>query len=195
MKVNKATLSLELVNEETGELTTTDYDVTELVASKVGTVKKTSTRKKKVEDNDPDPKLTLEDNKYVLNEAAVTALGVEAGDRIDIKYEIKNKQENPIIGSSENLGTPAAGNKLTKSNTVSFRGKNHDKLAQYGTVFTFKPSPKGKGTFYIIGDAPQAVPVNEEPVDNSNDVDIQAEIDNLSNADSEVLPDDLNFTL
>ena len=79
-------------------------------------------------------------------------LGVEADDRVDIKFEKRDKVRVPVIGCNTAFGTQG-GNRLTKSNTVSYRGKNHDLLEEYGTVFSFKETDK-EGIFELIGDKP-----------------------------------------
>ena len=85
MKLIKITVKSEWVDEETGEVVTDER----ILNDETIKVKKASTsRKKKEEDNDPTPKLTLEDTKYLLNNAAISALGVEAGDKLDIKYQV-----------------------------------------------------------------------------------------------------------
>jgi hypothetical protein len=124
----------------------------EVVNDDLPKAKKTSSKTTKKADEDPEPKVTLEDNKYSLNTAALTLLGVEADDRIDIKFEKREKGRVPVIGNNVYFGTQG-GNRLTKSGTVSYRGKNHDLLEEYGTVFTLKETDK-EGIFEMIGDKP-----------------------------------------
>ena len=121
IKVHKITVTTEYLNEETGEIFT---DTRELKDDTVkGTKKKASkSSSTKIDDSNPNPILTLEDNKYILNAAAIEALGVEPGDTIDIKNQKIGTKKVKVIGSSETFGTKA-GNKLTQKGTVSFRGK------------------------------------------------------------------------
>lgn len=123
-------------DDETGEIKVIDR---EAVNDDLPKAKKTSSSKKstKKADENPEPELILEDNKYTLNTAAVELLGVEADDRLDIKFEKRDKVRIPVIGCNTAFGTQG-GNRLTKSNTVSYRGKNHDLLEEYGTVFSLK---------------------------------------------------------
>ena len=137
-------------DDETGEVKVLNREVINDDLPKAK--KKTSAPKKSKADENPEPELILEDNKYVLNTAAVELLGVEADDRIDIKFEKKDKVRIPVIGCNTAFGTQG-GNRLTKSNTVSYRGKNHDTLEEYGTVFSFKETDK-EGIFELIGDKP-----------------------------------------
>ena len=73
--------------------------------------------------------LLLKDNKLILDPSLVNKLKVEPGDRIEIGYRERDGLLRPIISIGEN------GNKLTKSNTVSFRGVQHNTLAQFGSNF------------------------------------------------------------
>jgi len=142
-------------DDETGEVKVIDRKV---INDDLPKAKKTSSKATKKADENPEPELILEDNKYVLNTAAVELLGVEADDRIDIKFEKKDKVRIPVIGCNTAFGTQG-GNRLTKSNTVSYRGKNHDLLGEYGTIFSFKETDK-TGIFELIGDQP--LPVEKE---------------------------------
>ena len=137
-------------DDETGEVKVINREVVNDDLPKAK--KKTSTPKKSKADENPEPELILEDNKYSLNTAAIELLGVEADDRIDIKFEKRDKVRVPVIGCNTAFGTQG-GNRLTKSNTVSYRGKNHDLLEEYGTVFSFKETDK-EGIFELIGDKP-----------------------------------------
>lgn len=80
--------------------------------------------------------VTVADNKLVLSKEAVKALGGVVGDRIAINYwTVDSTTTFPVIGKSECFGDLTGGNKLTKSNTVSFRGVQRDILLEYGSSF------------------------------------------------------------
>ena len=80
--------------------------------------------------------VTVADNKLVLSKEAVKALGGVAGDRITINYwTVDSETTFPVIGKSECFGDSTGGNRLTKSNTVSFRGTQRDILLEYGSFF------------------------------------------------------------
>lgn len=196
MKVNSAIITVELVDEETGELTNQTLDIAELVSEKLSTVKKKTTKTtKKVEDNDPTPRLVLMDNKYSLNNAAIELLGAEEGDKIDIKYEVKNKKHKPVIGTADSFGTKG-GNKLTKSNTVSYRGKNNDELSEYGTEFTIGSAAKTERTFYLISEAmANETPEVEDAIDEINVEDEIASVTPDVDDAAAITLDDLNFDL
>ncbi len=80
--------------------------------------------------------VTIANNKLVLSKEAVKALGGVAGDRIAINYwTVDSTTTFPVIGKAEYFGDSTGGNRLTKSNTVSFRGMQRDILLEYGSFF------------------------------------------------------------
>ena len=92
------TLSYEMsVDTSTGEILET-----KLISRKVDSsdIKPS----KKVVDFDTEPKLILESNKYYLNDAAISLMGIEPGDKIDIKYEENKNGKFPVIGIDESFG-------------------------------------------------------------------------------------------
>lgn len=125
--------TFKVVNIETGEV-------------QENKIPKKVSKKNTVEESS-EPLLTLDSNKYYLTSSAVSLLNVEAGDRIDIKYEKKYNKLVPVIGSNSVFNTQG-GNKLSKNNTVSCRGKANEELSKYGTVFALQP--KGNGLFYLV---------------------------------------------
>ena len=81
-------------------------------------------------------RVTVLENKLVLTQEAVDLLNASSGDRIAINYvQVSNQETFPVIGKSDSFVDPNSGNKLTKSNTVSFRGVQNDMLSKYGTTF------------------------------------------------------------
>lgn len=162
------------VDTETGEMTTkcikrtvdkTNFEVSE---------KKTA-KKKVVEDNSS-PQLTLEDNKYRLNTAAIELMGVSAESKIDIKYEKQGKTMIPVIGSDEAFGT-RGGNRLSKSNTVACRGSKHEELVKYGNIFQIIPHDSKAGLFILKGDAQVDTLDGDENVSIDEEIDISQLID------------------
>lgn len=128
------------VDTESGESKTIKK---EIITDQVG--RKSS---KKVVEEDPIAKLTLADNKYILNSAALELLKASADDRIDIKYHKVGNSLVPIIGLDESFGTHN-GNRLTKSGTVACRGNANAQLSRYGDVFTLEPHKDD--TFLLVG--------------------------------------------
>ena len=84
--------------------------------------------------------IKVENNRLVLSSEAVKALNAIVGDRIAINYWNINKETTfPLIGKSELFSDPTNGNKLTKSNTVSYRGTQNKILKEYGSLFKLVP--------------------------------------------------------
>lgn len=167
VSVDTTTGEISVVNVETGEV-------------KEVKTKKTTSKKKKEEESS-EPQLILEDNKYCLNTAAVELLGVEPDDRLCIKYKKIGKTAVPVIGTEEVFRTKG-GNKLTKTNTVSCRGKANEELSTYGTVFTLSENPDGSGTFILTGDkAPETPVVHDEAVD-TEDEDIREDLEKIGDS-------------
>lgn len=137
------------VDTETGETKTLSK---ELVNKKTST-KSTST---KINDDDPNPKIILEENKYIINKAAAEMMDIEPGDRIDIKYRKVDGVDRILIGTNTSFGTKA-GNKLTNSYTVSYKGKNNEVLSEYGDEFEVIPldAPDLVGLFMLKGNKEQ----------------------------------------
>jgi hypothetical protein len=108
--------------------------------------KKTTTRTSKPKEIvlEDEAIITLESNKLVLNNKAAADMEVSYQDRILIKYEKIKGQKFPIpvIGTDISFGAEGSGNKLTKTNTISYRGNANTILAEYGNEFRleeFKP--------------------------------------------------------
>ena len=161
------------VNETTGEIKyigkeEITVDSASTKASKSSTKKSTS----KVDDN-PEPLITLEAKKLVLTQGAVDALNPCEDCRIDIKYKKKDKKSVPIIATDVTFKTKG-GNKLTKSNTVSYRGSANEKLSAYGTTFKLEPT-EDEGIYYLVGDKVQEeISIPDEIIDIENELDIES---------------------
>ena len=139
------TLSYEMsVDTSTGEILET-----KLISRKVDSsdIKPS----KKVVNSDTEPKLILESNKYYLNDAAISLMNIEPGDKIDIKYEENKNGKFPVIGIDESFGVKG-GNKLNKSNTVSFRGTKNLELSKYGSEFKIIPHPSKSDLFVLTSE-------------------------------------------
>lgn len=155
------------VNPETGEMKLLAKEETTVDTTNETKPKKSSTKA----DNNPEPLVTLDSNKLILTQGAVDLLQVCEDCRVDIKYEKKDKQQRPVIGTDVAFSTKG-GNKLTKSNTVSYRGAANEKLATYGTVFKLEPT-ENKGIYYLVGDKnPEEIQVPEEIIDIESELDI-----------------------
>lgn len=175
------------IDEQTGEVKFIGKE--EITVDTTKTVKRTSTKSTKVEENN-EPLITLDSNKLILTTGAVQTLNVCADCRLDIKYKKKDRTSVPVIGTDSAFGTKS-GNRLTKTNTVSFRGSANDKLSEFGTTFKLEPS-EDEGIFYMIGDKMNN-PVPEDTIDIESELDLDS-LDNLDIEDSVEL-EEFDFTL
>ena len=167
------------VNEQTGEITYIGKEEISVDTKATKSATKTSTKASAAKvDANPDPIITLDSNKFILTQGAVDLLQVCADCRVDIKYKKKDKKAVPIIGTDAAFGTKS-GNKLTKSNTVSYRGAANEKLSAYGTTFKLEPT-EDKGIYYLVGDKVQEEnSVPDEIIDIENELDIES-LDNIN---------------
>ena len=135
------------VDEKTGEITFIGKD-----EIKVDTAKKTSTSRKSSskKDENPEPIVTLDSTKLTLTQGAVDLLQVCEDCRIDIKYDKKDKQLLPKIGTDAAFKSKG-GNLLSGKNTVRYGGANNKKLAGYGTTFKLEPT-EDEGIYWLVGD-------------------------------------------
>ncbi|MCI5542465.1 MAG: hypothetical protein SPI94_03665 [Candidatus Onthovivens sp.] len=88
------------------------------------------------------PDIELTENKLILTNNAVQLLGIQSGDRVCINYYMENNQPIPLIGTPDMFGIND-GNKLTKTNTVSYRGEQNKFLQKYGTKFVLEKFKSG----------------------------------------------------
>lgn len=154
------------IDPETGDTVCVNREVVNDDIKK--TVKKSGSRKKKVEDNDTTPRIVLEENKYKINNAVVELLGLDLDEenRLLIQFEKVGRTKRPVFGTGSSFGNPDSGNKLTKSLTVACRGAANKELSEYGTEFTLEPHDKKEGLFILVGniEAPET-PEGDENVE------------------------------
>lgn len=174
IKIIKQTLVTQFVDDTTGEIF---EDSREFLDDSIKPKKKSSTKVKKIQDNDPVAKVILLDGKVQLNNSAINLTGYEPDMKIDIKFEKKGKKQIPVMMREEN-----SGNRLTKSYTISCRGSRHDDLLKYGDVFELEPYPEKDGYFYLKGnkaieddiiEVPQEI---SEPEDDFSDEDFDLDL-------------------
>ena len=117
-----------------------------------------------------EPKLVLSDNKFTLNDEAIRLLRVSVGDKIAIVFDSIGR---PMIGSADSLHIDG-GNKLTKSKSVSFRGKMNGQLAKFGNEFIIKEDGEGIGVLTSNGEpievVEEVVPDEEPPEKTDNSI-------------------------
>ena len=115
----------------------------------VGSVEKktrtTSTKKVKdiVEEIANEAIITLEPNKITFNSKTVADMEIEYEDRIVIKWEKDGKKMIPIIGKDVAFDEEGSGNKVTKSNSIAYKGKSNTVLAELGSEFTIETLREG----------------------------------------------------
>jgi len=124
------------------------------VEKKKTTTRKASTSKKEIVLED-ESIITREDNKLVFNNRAVQEIGLAPEDRVIIKYELnKGSDKFPIIGKDVDWNEEGSGNKVTKTFTVTYRGKVNTILSEYGS--TFNIIAHGDGLWKLVAkDAPE----------------------------------------
>ena len=139
MSVKQVTVTFEF-NSET-ELVSNVHAFVDGVEKKKTTTRKAPAKKEVVLEDKAI--ITREDNKLVLNNRCADTMGVKTDDRIIIKYEKIGKTRVPVIGTDTSWDEEGSGNRLTKSNTVAYRGKANTILAEYGTNFTLEAYKDG----------------------------------------------------
>lgn len=185
-----------VVDTTTGEIEVTNTETGEIKSCKA--IKKKSTKKSPKNDENPNPQLILEDNKYKFNSAAVELMKLNPDDRVDIKYEKRNGKLSPVIGKDEIFQT-SKGNRITKTYTVSYRGKANAELAQYGNIFDIKKHPETDGIFILIGNKDIQDVVDKEEVELPSDnteldlSDDDLDLTGLIDDNSELQASDFNF--
>lgn len=126
-------------------------------------------------DADTEPKVYLEENKLRLNNLALDVLKIKAGDRIDVQYS----NSKPLIGKSEAFGDESLGCKLTKTNTISFKGNKHEVLNMYGTEFVLRPTERQDQ--FVLDST-----IQPEKDENVNTEDIDIDLESLLEDDPEI---------
>jgi len=116
-------------------------------------------------------KLVKEENKLVLSEQLVADLEASHEDRIAVCYETIDDKYFPVIGLESRFGGKGSGNKLTKSNTVAFKGKQNETLAEFGTEFTAEPYTEG--VFKLVGNAQSTLHVPQKQAIKAVDMGIE----------------------
>lgn len=179
------TLTYEMaVNIDTGEILETRLINRDVNNSDIKPVK--SQRKIVQDDNDREPKLILEDNKYRLNNAAVELLNLNSDSKLVIRYEQSDTGDYPIIGTSESFKI-ASGNKISKSNTVACRGSNNAELAKYGTEFRLIAHPSRPHVFILNSN-------NMQQLNGDENIKISEEIDDINFGIEDLVEDIDNVT-
>ena len=111
--------------------------------------------------------LKIENNKLILSPELVSLLRASPGDRLIIGFSVIDGKLFPVISKNE------GGNVLTKSNTISFKGKQKEMLLQFGDEFTISPFTSDD-TIILIGNKPvvSCAPVTETDLEEPLDISI-----------------------
>ena len=185
LEIQSSKIVLTLVDTETGELFTKEATFGDF---KEATKKATTTRTRKAKtDDEPIPMIHLLEGKYQFNTKAIELTGFEPEMKIDIKFEKKGRNTTPVLCVDEK-----AGNRLTKTFTVSCRGSRHDNLAEYGDTFEVIPYEGKEGYFKLKGNTEKEDDIIDVPEEISN----PEEFDNEDVIeDGDVNSDDFDFNL
>lgn len=143
------------------------FDLDE-VTKKISNLKVVSVSKEILES----PTLEVLDNKLKLSKAATELLKVQANDKIAINYwTVDNEETFPVIGKAEVFTDEEGGNRITRSNTISYRGQQRTILLEYGSLFTLETFKDGMF---------KLVKVEQEASDLTNENNDLQDLDNLS---------------
>lgn len=127
------------IDTELGEVTNVVCNVQGEVKRKTSTVTKAAVKVSLKNERDDIPVIVREENKLLFNNIALEMLGVEWQERVLIKLEQgKDKKLIPVIASGESWGNENQGNKLSKTGTIVYKGKNNEVLAEFGDKFTLE---------------------------------------------------------
>lgn len=92
----------------------------------------------KIDTSTNDALVSVEDNKLKFNKKALELMNIKADDRVVINYYTVSPEETfPVIGNANIF--KIEGNRVTKSNTVSYRGSQREILLEYGKFFKLEP--------------------------------------------------------
>lgn len=143
------------------------FDLDE-VTKKISNLKVVSVSKEILES----PTLEVLDNKLKLSKAAIELLKVQANDKIAVNYwTVGNEETFPVIGKAEVFTDEEGGNRITRSNTISYRGQQRTILLEYGSLFTLETFKDGMF---------KLVKVEQEASDLTNENNDLQDLNNLS---------------
>lgn len=158
------------------------------VTQKVTNLKVTSLSKVNLDEGEP--LVQLMDNKLKLTPKAIEMIGAQVGDRIQVNYWTENNHNTfPLIGRSEFFTDKEEGSKLTKSNTVSFRGNKNTVLKVYGELFKLEEFKDNMFRLVKVKTENEATESEQKELEDLNSSEIDEEIKNiLEDEDNSDLP-------
>lgn len=154
------------------------------ITQKISNIKVISEKPKVVDLTNPT--LLVLDNKLQLSESAINILNVTAGERIAVTYWQDNTNNTifPVIGKSEIFTDKNDGNRVTQSNTVSFRGKQRETLLIYGNQFTLEEFKTG--IFKLV-------PILEDNSETETIIEAEQELENIQDLEEEMIDETFDF--
>lgn len=138
--------------------------------------------------------ITLEPNKLVFNNKAISDMEIEYEDRVVIKWQQAGKKMIPVIGKDLAFEEEGTGNKVTKSNTITYKGKANTVLADFGSEFTIEEIKAGIWKLIPKNGTSESV-VEESTLQDVIEKAENTELDLLVSTDEETEIDDLQFQL
>ena len=158
------------------------------VTQKVTNLKVTSLSKVNLDEGEP--LVQLMDNKLKLTPKAIEMIGAQVGDRIQVNYWTENNHNTfPLIGRSEFFTDKEEGSKLTKSNTVSFRGNKNTVLKVYGELFKLEEFKDNMFRLVKVETENETTESEQKELEDLNSSEIDEEIKNiLEDEDNSDLP-------
>lgn len=180
-------------DSETQKVSDVKCTVGETEAKKKRTTKKTS----EVVVLEDKAIITLDSAKLSLNNKAAADLGVVSGEsRLAVKWEKEGNVLIPIIGTDLAFNEEGSGNRVTKSNTVAYKGKANAVLAEYGSEFSLEPYKDESGLWKLVSSKSSGTitspSVDEKAVEKQAE---STEADILVNTDTVTEIDEMEFKL
>lgn len=132
----------------------------------------------------PTGKVILNGQSLKLEQEVLNLLGVEVGDRLCVRFD-----PNPVLVTPEVANEPKGGNLITKSLTLSVRGKTSEVIAKFGTEFDYDLSRPGylgltsEGGHEVDADASLDKPVSTA---GANEIDLDDDFNNAVEGGEEV---------
>lgn len=145
-----------------------DPETEEITSISVKPIKKEADKVKPVL-NEDEAVIQLLDNKLCLNVKAAELIGAVAGDRLSVKFQKNGVKYVPVIGLDSAFDCKG-GNKLTKSLTLSCRGKSNEELLKYGTKYTLE---KKDNICIMKGNAPEYIVQDENIKEEEDDLNLE----------------------
>ena len=177
---------------ESGEVTDVVCNIQGEVTKKTKTVSKSEVKTSLKDERNDIPIVVREETKLLFNPLALEMLGVQWQERILIKLEQgQGNKLIPVIASGESWGNENQGNKLSKTGTIVYKGKNNDVLAEFGDKFTLE---QYEDKIF------QLVPVGSKPINKQTIEEVAEEAEKtepivIVNADDTTEIDEFEFKL